>query len=281
MLTRRLIVVTGKGGVGKSAVAAGLALLAQRKGLRVLAVETSAPGGLSAHFGTGPLGFRPREIAPGLHALHVVRSEALLEYMGLQLRLPGMSRFGAVARAFDALATAAPAVREIITIGKILWEVRQDRWDIVVADAPPTGQIGSYLRAPTSITELVPAGRIREQAEWMGSILADRDTTATVMVTIPEELPTTETKETLDWLDSNALVPGPVVIANRVLPELKDDAELPGPVGQMASLHRSIWSQQRFWIGQLPPALELPYMFGLFTPAEVAAHMADHLEVLA
>lgn len=281
VLSRRLVVVTGKGGVGKSAVSAGLALLAQRKGLRVLAVETGASGGLSAHFGTGPLAFKPREISPGLHALHVVRSEALLEYLGLQLRLPGMSRFGAVARAFDALATAAPAVREIITIGKILWEVRQDRWDIVVADAPPTGQIGSYLRAPTSITELVPTGRIREQAEWMGSILGDEEATAVVMVTIPEELPVSETKETLQWLEANAVVPEPTVVANRVLPELTSDAELPGAIGQMAALHRSVWYQQQHWISELPPTLQLPYLFGLFTPAEVAAHMSDHLERLS
>ncbi|MDX1468467.1 MAG: ArsA-related P-loop ATPase [Acidimicrobiia bacterium] len=281
MLDKRLVVVSGKGGVGKSAVTAGLALLAQRNGLRVLAVETGAPGGLSAHFGTGPLGFKEREIAPGLHALHVVRSEALLEYLSLQLRLPGMGRFGAVARAFDALATAAPAVREIITIGKILWEVREDRWDLVLADAPPTGQIGSYLRAPASITELVPTGRIREQAEWMRAILADEATTGTLIVTIPEELPTTETKETLAWLQSKALVPEPLVVANRVLPEIESDATIPGPVGEMAELHRSVWSQQRFWLSELPPAIELPYMFGLFTPSEVAAQMADHLERLA
>lgn len=278
LLGKRLVVVSGKGGVGKSAVAAGIALLAQRNGLRVLAVETGTSAGLSAHFGTGPLGFKPREVRPGMHALHVVRSEALLEYLGLQLRLPGMGRFGAVARAFDALATAAPAIREIITVGKILWEVREDRWDLVVADAPPTGQIGSYLRAPIGITELVPGGRIREQADWMRATLADEKTTAVVMVTMPEELPTTETRETLEWLEERTLVPRPVVLANRVLPGLETSETPDGPVGAMARLHRSLWDQQRTWLDALPPDLEVPYMFGLFTPPEVAAHMADHLE---
>ncbi|HIE21327.1 MAG TPA: anion-transporting ATPase, partial [Acidimicrobiia bacterium] len=186
MLDRRLVLVSGKGGVGKSAVAAGLALLAQRSGFRVLAVEMGSPGGLSTHFGTGSLGFEPREVRPGLHALHVVRSEALLEYLALQLRLPGMGRFGAVARAFDALATAAPAVREIITMGKVLWEVREGRWDLVVADAPPVGQIGSFLRAPVSISELVPAGRVRAQADWMRKTLADPELTRLVLVTLLE-----------------------------------------------------------------------------------------------
>ncbi len=196
MLDKRLILVSGKGGVGKSAVSAGLALLAQRHGLRVLAVEMGSAGGLSTHFATGPLGFEPREVRPGLHAMHIVRSQAMLEYLAIQLHLPGMSRFGAVARAFDALATAAPAVREIITIGKVLWEVREDRWDVVIADAPPTGQIGSFLRAPISITELVPAGRVREQAEWMRQTLTDDQATAVMMITLAEELPTAETTET-------------------------------------------------------------------------------------
>ena len=280
MLDKRLVIVSGKGGVGKSAVAAGLALLGQRNGLRVLAVEMGSPGGLSTHFSTGPLEFKPREVRPGLHAMHIVRSEALLEYLSLQLRLPGVRRFGAVARAFDALATAAPAIREIITIGKILWEVKEDRWDLVVADAPPTGQIGSYLRAPRSISELVPTGRIRAQSEWMTATLADADMTQLAIVTLPEELPTTETLETMRWLEDEHIVPPPVVITNRALPELEDKSSPDGVVGEIANLHRSLWSEQQHWLAQVPPDLPLPYMFGLFTPGEVAAHMSDELETL-
>lgn len=230
---------------------------------------------------------------PGLHAMRVVRSEALLEYLSLQLRLPGIGRFGAVARAFDALATAAPAIREIITMGKILWEVKEDRWDLVVADAPPTGQIGSYLRAPLSITELVPTGRIRSQSEWMRETLSDPKLTQLAVVTMPEELPSTETSETLAWLEQQQLVHDPVVIANRVLGELVDTSTPEGApegapqgapggaVGEMTSLHRSLWSEQQHWLKEVPPDLSIPYMFGLFTPGEVAAHMCDELEALA
>lgn len=280
MLNKRLALVSGKGGVGKSAVAAGLAILARRNGLRVLAVEMGSPGGLSAHFSTGDLGFEPREVRPGLHAMHVVRSKALLEYLSLQLRLPGMGRFGAVARAFDALATAAPAIREIITIGKILWEVREDRWDLVVADAPPTGQIGSYLRAPRSITELVPSGRIRGQSAWMAETLANPDLTQLLLVTLPEELPTTETLDVLSWLERERVVPDPTILTNRVLPELVDQSIPGGHVGEIVTLHRALWAEQQHWLHELPPKLQVPYMFGLFTPGEVAAHMADQLEML-
>lgn len=280
MLDKRLVLVSGKGGVGKSAFAAGLAMLAQRQGLRVLAIEMGSAGGLSSHFSTGVLDFSPREIRPGLHAMQIVRSEALLEYLSLQLKVPGIGRFGRVARAFDALATAAPAMREIITVGKVLWEVKEDKWDIVIADAPPTGQIGSYLRAPVSIAELVPSGRIRRQSAWMDEALADPATTQLVIVTIAEELPITETKETLAWLEQQDVVPPPSIIANRVLPHLADETDPSGIVGEMASLHRSIWDDQRSWLSELPNQLTIPYMFGLFTPGEVAARMSDAIEEL-
>lgn len=281
ILDRRLVIVSGKGGVGKSAVAAGMALLAQRHGLRVLAVEMTSPGGISTHLSSGPLDFVPRELRPGLHAMRIVRSEALLEYLALQLKLPGMGRFGAVARAFDALATAAPAVREIITIGKVLWEVREERWDMVVADAPPTGQIGSYVRAPISIAELVPTGRIRAQSAWMSETLGDPDTTELLVVTLPEELPTTETIETISWLERQRVVPEPRIVANRVLPAIGDPSSPTGIPGAMVQLHRSLWEEQQTWLKKLPADLGIPFLFGLFTPGEVAARMSDELEALS
>ena len=281
LLDKRLVIVSGKGGVGKSAVASGLALMGQRHGLRVLAVEMESGDGLSAHFGTGSLEFKPREVRPGLHGMQMNRSDALLEYLSLQLRLPGMGRFGAVARAFDALATAAPAVREIVTIGKILWEVREDRWDMVVVDAPPTGQIASYLRAPASISELVATGRIRVQSEWMANTLASPAITQLILVTLPEELPSTETAETIDWVEKTQVVTPPIIIANRVLEDIPDGPDPGGTVGEMVALHRSLVAGQEEWLAKLPPDLTLPHLFGLFTPGEVAAHISDLLETLA
>lgn len=280
MLTKRLVIVSGKGGVGKSAVSAAVALLAQRHGLRVLAVEMETGDGLSSHFGTGPLEFAEREVRPGLHAMQMVRSDALLEYLSLQLRLPGMGRFGAVARAFDALATAAPAVREIVSIGKILWEVREDRWDMVVVDAPPTGQIASYLRAPASISELVTTGRISSQADWMAHTLANPDMTQLVLVNLAEELPTTETSETLGWIEESGVVGRPLVFTNRILEPVVSKVKPAGSVGEMITLHRSLVAEQRIWLKNLAPDLTLPYLFGLFTPGEVSAHISDVLEAL-
>ena len=280
MLEKRLLIVSGKGGVGKSAIAAGLALLGQRRGQRVLAMEMGSPEGLATHFGTGPLEFRPREVRPGLHAMRMVRADALLEYLSLQLNVPGMARFGPVARAFDALATTAPGIREIITIGKALWEVKEDRWDVVIADAPPTGQIGSFLRAPITISELVPGGRVRAQADMMRDLLADPETTELVLANLPEELPTTETEETLQWLDVEKVVSSRTLITNRVLGELSDTGTPKGAVGEAAQLHRSLWAEQQEWLQRLPPDYTLPYLFGVFTPGEVAARMCDEFEAI-
>lgn len=278
MLDKRLLVVSGKGGVGKSAVAAGLGQLAARRGRRVLLIDMGESDGLTSHLATGDLEFEPREVRPGLFAMRMVRSDALLEYLTIQLSLRGLGRFSALARAFDALATAAPAVREIISIGKVLWEVREQHWDLVIADAPPTGQIGSYLRAPRSIAELVPTGRIQRQAAWMGHTLADTSSTSLILINLAEELPTTETQQTMVWLTQNELVPSPVLITNRIVPKLEATPSGSGPVAETAVHHQAVYSEQQKWLGRLEPDLTLPYLFGLLTPAEVSARIADALE---
>jgi hypothetical protein len=132
-----------------------------------------------------------------------------------------------------------------------------------------------------TISELVPSGRIRVQAEVMREILHDPSLTGLVMVSLPEELPVTETEETLTWLAKEDLVAPPTVVANRVLEELTDPDTPPGPVGDAARLHRSLWDEQEGWLERLSPAQSLPYLHGLFTPGEVAARIADEFEQTA
>ncbi len=278
-MSSRVVLVSGKGGVGKSAVAAAYALAARRRGERVLAIDMLDGGGLGAHLGEPDLTFEPRPIGEGLHASTIDRAEALLEYLRVQVGIPALATIGPAARAFDALASTAPAIREVVTIGKVLWEVKRGVWDLVVADAAPTGQIGSYLRAARTVRELVASGRILDQVEWMEQILTDPDRTDLVLVTLPEELPAVETAETIEWVDSEAVVGAVTVIANRVLPPL--DAEVPerdGPVAEAAELHQSLWEEQRHWLSQLPVDYTLPYLFGTHTPAEVAERLADVLD---
>lgn len=276
-----LIVVSGKGGVGKSAVTAAIALAAHRSGRRVLTISMTGEGdGLAAHLGAGSLSFAPVEVRPGLSALVIDRSRALVEYLQVQMGLPALAAFGPFARAFDVLASTAPAVREIVTIGKVVYEVKREAWDLVVADGPPTGQIGSYLRAMRTITDLVPTGKIRDQAHWMEQVLKTQ--TTLTLVSVPEELPVSETKESLAWLNQENLVHAIDLYNNRVLPELEADRhELPtGRAGEAARLQLALQEEQARWIAELPVDRSLPFLFGVVTASEVAARLSECLEDL-
>ena len=280
MLEHRLIIVTGKGGVGRSAVTAALALRAVHLGKRVLTVAMTDQTGLALHLGRERLDYEAREIRPGLHALAVHRPAALNEYLKVQLGVPKVTRMGPLARAFDALASTAPGIREVVTMGKVLWEVRKDAWDLVIADGPPLGQIGSHLRAPQTVAELVPVGKVREQADWMMELLADASVCGMLLVTLAEELPITETQEALTWLSEHHVISAPQVVANRILPALDATSRQisgagPGYVQEAALMHTSLRDEQQKWLTELPPDLLLPFLFGLLTPPEVAARLAD------
>lgn len=280
MLDKRLLIVTGKGGVGRSALSAALALRAAYDGKRVLAVAMTDDAGLAAHLGVDKLGYMPTRIRPGLEAMAIERPAALNEYLRVQLGVPRVAQLGPVARAFDAVASTAPGIREVITIGKVLYEARSGPWDLVVADGPPTGQIGSHLRAPKTVARLVGTGRVLDQTGWMAHLLADETATGLVVVTIPEELPVTETLQSLDDIRSEALVTTTGVVVNRILPVLgvgKDDVDRleSGPAKEAALLHTALYEEQLRWLRALPDGPRIPYLFGLRTPPEVAARIAD------
>lgn len=227
-LDRDLVVVTGKGGVGKTTVAAALAWHAARSGLRVLAGELDATGNLdvcvlgpgAAGVGRIPAsGYRPVERRPGLWTMSMDPEESLKEYLRINLRLPLVTRIGALSGVFDFLANAAPGVREVVTIGKVAYDVRQRAYDLVVVDAPASGHVVGLLNAPEAIRDLVGVGLIRGQTEWMLDILRDPARTGVVAVTTPEEMPVTEVLELVARLQDEARVDVAGVIVNRVLPE--------------------------------------------------------------
>ncbi len=277
MLDRHLLIVTGKGGTGKSAVAASLALAAAREGRKVLAVAMSDPLGLASHLRTGALGSRPTEARPGLSAVAIEPAEALDEYLRLRLKVP---RVPAVTRAFRVLAETVPGIRDTVVIGKLLWEAARPEWDLVVADAPATGQVLSMLRAPSTIEGLVPTSRVREQAAWMRRMLADPEATGLVILATPEELPVTEAAETIAAVAGEDLVDVAAVVANRVLPHLAIApaslaAEPAGPRRDAAALHLEVADRQATRLGLLRADHRLPLLFGIRTPGEVAIRLAD------
>ena len=220
LLDRKLLFVTGKGGVGKTAVAAALGLLAAERGKRTLVCEVDAKGNLADFFETRPTSFDEREIQPGLWAMSMDTEASLKQYLTLQLKLGLMARIGPLARMFDFVATAAPGVKEIVTVGKLCWEVRERHYDLVVVDAAPTGHIVGQLAAPQAINGLIQVGPVRQQTGWMLDILGDPKATGVAIVTTPEEMPVNETIELQGRLQAETNVHLAGVIVNRVLPEL-------------------------------------------------------------
>jgi anion-transporting ArsA/GET3 family ATPase len=280
LFDRSLLVVSGKGGVGKSAITAALSILAARRGLSVLAMSMTDDLGLGAHLGVDRLGYSAQEIRPGVNALTIDRSRALDEYIRLQLHAPRIAPLGPVARGLNALADTVPGIRDIITIGKVLFEAGKPQWDIVIADAPPLGQITSYLRAPVTIAGLVPVGRVRDQALSYEHQLGNPDHTGLVLVATPEELPVVETNEARDEIA--ALVDIAAVVTNRVLDPLGVSEEklaaLPaGPHRDAGLLHRGLYGAQRRWTADLPDGPDIPFLFGVHTPGEVAVLIADSI----
>lgn len=230
LLARRLLVVTGKGGVGKSTVTAGLALLAADLGKRVLIVEVDGKGDICTKFEHPAVGFDPVEVHPNISVLAMDTEASLREYLRLNLKVPVLGRLGPVARVFDFVATAAPGVKEVLTIGKVAWEVRESiegraPWDLVLVDAAATGHVVAQMGAPDAIRDLVSVGPIRSQTEWMIDILSDPSITALNVVTTPEEMPVSETIDLVTRARSELDVPLGAVFVNRVLPELFARAE--------------------------------------------------------
>jgi anion-transporting ArsA/GET3 family ATPase len=283
MLDRRLLLVSGKGGVGKSAVTAALSIVGARQGRRVLALAMTDRTGLASHLGVDDLPYEPTLIRPGLFGSAVDRSQALDEYLKLQLRVPRAMPTGQLSRALNLLVDTAPGVREIISMGKPIYEVWKDEWDVVVTDAPSLGQLQSYLNAPATITSLVPAGAVQEQAVSLQATLADPHISGLLMVTTAEELPVIETTEAITGLESDPRIAIAGIAANRVLSPLEASPGAlqglpPSPLRDSALLHTGLHEAQERWLGRLPADPQLPFLFGLHTPAEVAAQLADEWE---
>ncbi|MBS1837061.1 MAG: ArsA family ATPase [Actinobacteria bacterium] len=220
LLDRKLLFVTGKGGVGKTSVASAIAMLAASRGKRTLVCEVDAKGNLADFLGVGPLRFQPTEARKRLFAMSMDTEESLKEYLRLNLKIPLLAKMGPLARTFDFVANAAPGVNELLTVGKFTWEVRERTYDLVVVDASATGHVVGQLAAPVAINDLVKVGIVRSQTDWMIDILTDPASTGIVVVTVPEEMPVTETLELIERVQGETQIDVASVVVNRVLPEL-------------------------------------------------------------
>jgi anion-transporting ArsA/GET3 family ATPase len=232
LLDRRLIFVTGKGGVGKTTVAAALGVAAARAGRRVLVCEVADQERLAAAYGIPPAGFSEVEVGPGLSAFSVNPDDAIEEWLHYQLRSRTLAGLLGGSRIFQYLAAAAPGLAEMVTVGKV-WELAQlERktpsaapYDLVIVDAPATGHGLALLRAPRTFGEIARVGPINRQAGIVDGFIRDPAATAVVAVALAEEMPVSETLDLERRLRDELGLGLERVFVNAVLPDRLSGAE--------------------------------------------------------
>lgn len=212
-----VVVVAGKGGTGKSTVAATLAWLAADVGLRCLLVDLEGRPELPQAFGQpGPLGFEPSalfELDGGrVDGRRITAELALVEYFDEH----GMGRLGRTLRRsglLEVVATSVPGLRELLVLGKVKQLEATGAYDLIVVDAPATGHAVTMLTTPAGMRSAATAGPLRQQAEEVAEMLADPTRCRVLLVTLAEELPVGETIEAAFRIEDEAGVAlGPVVV---------------------------------------------------------------------
>jgi len=223
----RLVIVAGKGGVGKTTVSAALARAAAHRGLSSLIIEVEGKSGLASMYGEPPFSYDEVTLAPpdpdagfgGVQARTLTPDDALLDY----LETAGMNRISrrlASSGALDMVATAVPGIRDILVLGKVRSIEQGGSADLVVLDGPAAGHAISFLQSASGLADAVRIGPISSQAREVLAMLADPSRCQVILVTIPEETPVNELVETAYLLEDRVGVSlGPVVV-NGCYPDL-------------------------------------------------------------
>jgi len=272
----RLVIVAGKGGVGKTTVTAALAVMAAEAGLRTLIVEVEGKTGLGAAFGQAELGYDETEVAERVRARTITSDQALLEYLedhGMRRLSKRLSSSGVL----DVVATAAPGIKDILVLGKVKQLERSGQADLIVLDAPAAGHAVTFLTSARGLLDAVRVGPVRAQAEEVLELLTDPDRCQVLLVTLPEETPVNEAVETAARLRERVGVRlGAIVVnglyptVNGLLPSAAQLAELPegdaAALSAAAEFRRSRQDLQQEQLARLNenldlPQLHLPYLF--------------------
>src|SRR3954451_5826006 len=208
----RVVIVAGKGGVGKTTVPATLAVAATRAGMTVLIAEVEGKSGLAASFGAPALTYDDAELAAGVRARTLSPDAALVDY----LETHGMKRISkrlAHSGALDVVATAVPGMKDILVLGKVKSLEQERVADLIIVDAPAAGHAVTFLLSARGLLDAVRVGPVRKQATDVAELISDPARCQVVLVTLPEETPVSELIETAFAIEDRAGVAlGPVVI---------------------------------------------------------------------
>jgi anion-transporting ArsA/GET3 family ATPase len=208
----RVLIVAGKGGVGKTTVTAAVAVAAARAGLTVLVIEVEGKSGLATAFGQPPLTYEEAELYPGVRARTLTPDEALLEYLA-DHGLRRISKRLVSSGALDVISTAVPGMKDILVLGKAKSLDNARVADLILIDAPAAGHAITFLLSPRGLLDAVRVGPIRTQAIEVCEMLSDPARCQVLLVTIPEETPVNEIVETAFALEDRVgLALGPVVV---------------------------------------------------------------------
>ncbi len=206
LLSRRLLFVAGKGGVGRTTVAAALGLVAARRGLRTIVAGVGGRDELPLLFGADPAGSETggeREVTAGVFSIAIDPQRAMEEYLRDQLPIGAAADLLSASRTFGYLAAATPGLRELLTVGKV-WELAQpvrrrsggEPYDLVIVDGPATGYGVSLLAAPRTFANVARRGPVSRHAATIHATLVDRLTTGVVGVSRPQQAAVDELLET-------------------------------------------------------------------------------------
>jgi anion-transporting ArsA/GET3 family ATPase len=303
LLDKRLVFVTGKGGVGKTTVSAALALLGARAGKRTMVCEVAEQHRVPELFGREGEGFKEVELAPRLFAISIDPEHAREEWLRYQLRSGALAGLLGSSRIFTYLAAAAPGLAELVTVGKV-WELAQlerktahaSPYDLVVVDAPATGHGVAMLRSPQTFRDIARVGPISNQASRIHAFLTDPGLTGVLAVALAEEMPVNETLELAERLDKEVGMGLDAVVVNGLYPERFTGAEAeriaavdgrvaPDAAGALRaalSEHRRARAQRghlrRLKRDSPAPVSTLPFLFEPRLGIEQVEHLADELE---
>lgn len=303
LFDHKIIVVTGKGGVGKTTVCAALGLLAAERGLRTLITETSGARILPGIFGTRSRGYLPVALAPRLETLSITPLEAIEDYVIQQIKVRKLYELVFRNRVMSTFVDAVPGLHDAVQLGKV-WDCAvqmrgpdgRPRWDLVIVDAPATGHGLTMLQAPRSMMELTRAGPMYRANANVDRDISDPARTRIVLVSLPEEMPVAETldlhrrlgdrRRQLSFCVLNEVHPRPTITgeewtqARPALRQPQDPAidEVVGFVDRwMDRVAFQDDARERLRRGLEIPVVDLPYMVHRdLSPADLES-LAHHL----
>lgn len=227
----RFVFVTGKGGVGKTTVCAALAVALASRGKRVLIAMCSAKERISSMFASAPVGPEIAPVGARVWAVNIDPQRAFEEYGRMILKVPALHRAVFRNKYVRSFLPAVPGLSDWAMLGKAWFHTLEtdtrggNRFDVVLLDAPATGHGLDMLRVPKTILGVVPPGALRRDAERAWAMFQDARRTAVVVITLAEELPTTETIQLVDAVDRELRLPLGALVVNAVIAPLFSIAE--------------------------------------------------------